>query len=67
MVELPYLASMNSYSKIGRRKTQREELKMRRGTGKDREEEEEEGGEGREREGMRRKNGERSQRGVKAM
>ena len=41
---------------------------MREGTGRDREEEEEEeGGGGREREGMRRKNGERSQWGVKAM
>jgi len=65
VVELIYLASMNSYSKTGRRKTQREEQRMRKGTGRDRKEEE--GGEGGEREGMRRKNGERSQRGVKAM
>lgn len=56
---------MNSYSKTGRRKTQKEEQRMRKKTGWDREEEE--GQEGGERERMRWKNGERSQWGVKAM
>lgn len=44
---------MESFSKTGRRKTQREEQRVRKGTGRDREEEEE-GGEGGEKEGMRR-------------